>query len=88
MRKELSEVPTITVTGLRDKLIQEYAVSCLERTMQTWLDRARAVAPKRAIKRGSSDLPTLENLEDQGDYLRGLFADDQSMGRRQLREAM
>ena len=48
--------------------------------MRSWLERARAAAPKRAIKRGPSDLPTLENLEEHGDYLRGLLADDETMG--------
>ena len=56
--------------------------------MRSWLERARAVAPKRAIKRGSSDLPTLENLEKHGDYLRGLLAEDPSIGRVRLREAI
>ena len=80
LRQELSEVPTITAAQLREKLIQEHAVSCSEQTMRSWLERARATAPKRAIKRGSSDLPTLENLEEHGDYLRGLLAEDPSMG--------
>ena len=66
LRSQLADKPGITATLLRDKLIQEHAVSCLERTMQTWLERARASAPKRSIKRGSSDLPTLENLEEHG----------------------
>jgi len=88
LRQQLSEVPDITVAQLRDKLIQGHAVSCLEHTMQTWLERARATVPKRAIKRGSSDLPTLENLEEHGDYLRGLLEDDATMGRVQLRESM
>ena len=56
--------------------------------MQSWLERARATAPKRAIKRGSSDLPTLENLDAYGDFLRGLLAEDAAIGRRKLREAM
>jgi hypothetical protein len=56
--------------------------------MQSWLERARAAAPKRAIKRGSSDLPTLEDLEEHGDYLRGLLAEDPSMGWHKLREAI
>ena len=56
--------------------------------MQTWLERARATAPKRAIKRGSSNLPTLENLGAYGNFLRGLLAEDESMGRRRLREAI
>ena len=56
--------------------------------MQTWLERARAAAPKRAIKRGSSDLPTLEDIEEYGDYLRDLLAEDPSIGRRKLREAI
>ena len=88
LRQQLSESPAITITELRDKLIQEHAVSCLDRTMQTWLERARADAPKRTIKRGSSDLPTLEDLEEYGDYLRGLLAEDPSLGRRKLREAI
>ena len=56
--------------------------------MQSWLERARATAPKRAIKRGSSDLPTLEDLGEYGDYLRGLLAEDPSLGYRRLREAI
>ena len=56
--------------------------------MRSWLERARAIAPKRAIKRGSSDLPTVENLEEHGDYLRGLLEDDASMGCKRLRESM
>ena len=56
--------------------------------MQSWLERARATAPKRAIKRGSSDLPTLENPEEHGDYLRALLVDDSSLGSRKLREAI
>ena len=56
--------------------------------MQSWLERARATAPKRAIKRGSSDLPTLENLEEYGDYLRSLLSEDPDMGYRKLREAI
>ena len=70
-------MPAITAAILRDKLIQSHAVSCLERTMRSWLDRARAVAPKRDIKRGWSDLTTLENLDQHGDYLRGLLAENQ-----------
>ena len=88
LHRQLSETPGIGAALLRDKLIQEHAVSCLERTMRSWLERARAGAPKRAIKRGSSDLPTLENLEEHGDYLRGLLEDDASMGWRKLREAI
>jgi len=56
--------------------------------MRTWLERARSSVRKRAIKRGSSDLPTLEDLEEYGDYLRGLLAEDPSLGRRKLREAI
>ena len=56
--------------------------------MRSWLERARATVPKRAIKRGSSDLPTLENLEEHGDYLRGLLEEDPAMGYWHLREAM
>ena len=56
--------------------------------MRSWLERARASAPNRAIKISSSDLPTLENLEEHGDYLRALLAEDPSMGSRKLREAM
>ena len=63
LRQQLSEEPAITLVALRDRLIQMHGVSCLERTMQSWLERARASAPKRAIKRGTSDLPTLESLE-------------------------
>ena len=59
----------IAVTLLRDKLIQSHAVSCLEPTMRTWLERARAPIAKRAIKGGSRDFPTLENVEKHGDYL-------------------
>ena len=71
LRQQLVDSALITAALLRDKLIQERAVSCLEDTMRSRLDRARvAAAPKRAIKRGSSDLPTLENLEEHGDYLR------------------
>jgi len=88
LRQQLVDSPAITATLLREKLIAVHAVSCLDRTMQTWLDRARAIAPKRAIKRAPRDLPTLENLEEQGDYLRGLLADDSSLGYRQLREAI
>ena len=62
LHRQLSEAADITAAALRDKLIQEHAVSWLERTVRSWLDRARAAAPKRAIKRGSGDLPTLENL--------------------------
>ena len=52
------------------------------------MERARAAAPKRAIKRGSSDLPTLENLDAYADFLRGLLGEDAIMGRWKLREAM
>ena len=86
--QELSEVPTITVTQLRAKLVQEHAVSCSDMTMRSWLERARATAPKRAIKRCSSDLPTVENLEEHGDYLRGLLEDDPTISFWHLREAM
>ena len=65
---QLSEEPAITAVVLRDKLIQDCGVSCSDRTMRSWLERARATAPKRAIKRGDSDLPTLENLDAYGDY--------------------
>ena len=88
LHRELSEAPGISAILLRDRLIQEHAVSCLERTMRSWSERARASEPKRGIKRGSSDLPTLENLEEHGDYLRGLLAEDPSMGRHKLREAI
>ena len=88
LRQQLSEAPSITAALLREKLIQLHAVSCLEHTMQTWLERARAIAPKRAIKRGSSDLPTLENPEEHGDYLRGLLANDPAISFRSLREAI
>ena len=57
-------------------------------TMRSWLDRARAPIPKRVVKRGSPDHPTLADPESQGDYLRGLLADDPDMGQRKLREAM
>ena len=56
--------------------------------MRSWLERARAIVPKRAIKRGSSDLPTLENVEEQCSYLRGLLGEDSSLGYRQLREGI
>ena len=56
--------------------------------MRSWLERARASAPKPASKRSSSDLPTLENLEEHGDNLRDLLADDATMGYRKLRESM
>ena len=88
LRQQLVDSPAITVSLLRDKLIQERGVSCEERTMQTWLERARAIVPKRVIKRGSSDLPTLENLEEHGDYLRALLVDGSSLGYRKLREAI
>ena len=88
LRQQLSEAPSIGVVELREKLIQTHAVSCLEDTMQSWLKRARATAPKRTIKRGSSDLPTLEDLRAHDDYLRGLLAEDSSMGWRKLREAI
>jgi len=89
LQQHLSESPAITITELRDKLIQEHAVSCLEDTMRSWLDRARAAAPKRAIQRGSSDLPELEDIEEEyGDYLRVLLAEDPSLGWRKLREAI
>ena len=35
LRQQLVDSPAITATLLRDKLIQEHAVSCLERTMQS-----------------------------------------------------
>ena len=88
LRQQLSEVPTITAAQLREKLIQEHAVSCSEGTMRSWLERAGSSVPKRAIKRGSSDLPTLGNLEEHGDYLRGLLEDDAIMGCVRLRESM
>ena len=78
----------IIAARLRVKLIESHAVSSLDRTIQTWLERARATAPKRAIKRGSSDLPTLENLDAYGDFFRGLLVEDASMGCRKLREAI
>ena len=56
--------------------------------MRSWLDRARATAPKRAIKRASSDLPTLENLDAHDDYLRSLLAEDPSLRWFKLNEAM
>ena len=56
--------------------------------MQQWMNRARATTPMRTLKRGSSDLPTLENLDAHEDYLRSLLAEDASMGWRKLREAM
>ena len=88
LQQWLSESPDIIVTQLKAKLIASHAVSCLDHTMQTWLERARSSKPKRGIKRGSSDLPTLKDLEEYGDYLRGLLAEDPSLGRRKLREAM
>ena len=88
LRQQLSEEHDITAVLLRDKLIQAHGVSCLEQTMQRWLERARSSVPKRAIKRGSSDLPTLENLEAHGDYLRGLLAEDLTISFWKLREAM
>ena len=88
LRQQLSQEPAITIVAWRHRLMQTHGVSCLERTMQTWLERARAIAPKRAIKRGSSDLPTIDNLEEHGDYLRGLLAEDPSIGRVKLREAI
>ena len=56
--------------------------------MQKWLERARFTAPKRAIKRGPSDLATLENLATHADFLRGLLTEDATMGYTELREAM
>ena len=56
--------------------------------MQKWLNRARAIVPKRVIRRGSSDLPTLEDLEEYGGYLRGLLAEDPSLRWFKLREAI
>ena len=56
--------------------------------MRSWLERARAIVPKRAFKRGSSDLPKLENLEEHNDYLRGLLVDDPTISGWDLREAM
>ena len=88
LQQQLSESPGITPTELKQKLIELYAVSCLDRTMQTWLGRARSSVPKRAIKRGFSDLPTLEDLEEYGDYLRGMLAEDPSLRWRKLREAI
>ena len=88
LQQQLSETPGIGAALLQDKLIQDHAVSCLEDTMRKWLNRARASVPKRAIKRGSSDLPTLENLEEHADYLKSLLADDTSLGYMKLREAM
>ena len=85
LRQQLSEVPAIPLVVLCETLIQTRGVYCLERTMQSWLERARASAPKRTIERGSSDLPTLESLEEHSDYPRGLLAEDPSMGRRLLR---
>ena len=88
LQQQLSESPAISVTELRGKLIETHAVSCLERTMQTWLERARADAPTRTSKRGSTDVSTLEDTEEHGEYLRGLLAEDPSIGWRTLREAI
>ena len=88
LRQQLVDAPAITATLLRDKLIQERAVSCKEDTKRQWLNRARAIVPKRVVKRGSSDLPTLENPEEHGDYLRALLVDDSSLGYRKVREAI
>ena len=88
LQRQLSETPGIGAALLREKLIQEHAASCREDAMQSWLDRARAIVTKRALKRGSSDLPILENPEEHGDYLRGLLVDDAALTWWQLREAM
>jgi len=88
LQQQLSESPDMTLTQLKAKLIASHAVSCLDHTMQTWLERARSSVPKRAIKRGFSDLPTLEDLEEYGDYLRGLLAEDPSLRWFKLREAI
>ena len=37
LHRQLSETPGIGAVLLRDRLIQEHAASCLERTMQSWL---------------------------------------------------
>ena len=76
LQQQMSKAPAIIVVALRDKLIQTHEVSCLECNMQSRLERARASAPKLTTKRGSSDFPTLENLEEHGDYLLGLLAED------------
>ena len=52
LRQQLSETPSIGVVELRDRLSQEHDVSCKERAMQHWLERARATVPIRALKRG------------------------------------
>jgi hypothetical protein len=88
LSQQLLEAPDSTVVAMRDKLIGAHGVSCSQQTMRSWLERARAPIPKRVVKRGSSDLPTLDDPESQGDYLRGLLADDPTMGWRQIREAM
>ena len=88
LQQQLSESPDTTLTELKQKLVESYGVSCLDRTMQSWLERARSSVPKRAIKRGWSDLPTLEDLDEYGDYLRGLLAEDPSLRWRKLREAI
>ena len=80
LRQKLLEAPGVTNVWPRDKLIQTYGVSYLERTMQSWLERERASAPQRAVKRGSSDLPMLDNLEAHGDYIRGLLVGDPAFG--------
>ena len=88
LQQQLSESPDITLTQLKQKLVESQGVSCLDDTMRSWLERARSSLPKRRLKRGFSDLPTLEDLEEYGDYLRGLLAEDPSLRWRQLREAI
>ena len=88
LRQQLLEAPDIAVMAMRDKLIGAYGVSCSERTMRSWLERARAPIPRRAIKRASSDLPTLGNLNADAGFLSGMLAEDASIGRRKIREAM
>ena len=88
LHRQLSETPGIGAALLCQKLIQEHAASCKVDTMRSWLDRARAIVPKRALKRGSSDLPNLENPEEHGDYLRGLLVDNPALTWWSLREAM
>ena len=56
--------------------------------MQTWLERARAIAPQRDIKRSSSDLPTIDNLEQHIDTFQSLLPEDATMRYRNLRESM
>ena len=88
LRQQLLEAPDITVVAMRDKLIGAYGVSCSERTMRSWLERARAPIPRRAIQRASSDLPTLESLNPHAEFLQNLLAKDPSIGWTKIREAM